>query len=46
MDQPQLLDDFQQARRLHQVRWAADDYSLVAERPIPPQQPPDDQEVL
>lgn len=32
MDQPQLLDDFQQARRLHQVLWAAGDYSLVAER--------------
>jgi cyclopropane fatty-acyl-phospholipid synthase-like methyltransferase len=32
MDQPQLLDDFQQARSLHQVLWAAGDYSLVAER--------------
>ncbi len=32
MNQAQLLNDFQQARHLHQVLWAAGDYLQVAKR--------------
>lgn len=32
MNQARLLNDFQQARHLHQALWAAGGYSVVAER--------------